>query len=538
MSRQHRLAGANFAVAIASFGLAAVLGLVQALTIAGVELPGLTPDLYYLSVTAHGVLMALVFTTFFIMGLGYLIARERLGRLVGEKTAWFAFWLGLAGTVAAAVVILAGKATVLYTFYPPLEASPVFYIGATLLVVSSWIWGGVLIASYRAFKRDNPGTPVPLAVHGMIATIIVWYLATFGLAMEVLGMLIPWSLGLVEKIDPVVARTFFWWFGHPLVYFWLMPAYVLWYTVLPRVAGGKLFSDSLGRMVFVLFIVLSTPVGFHHQFTDPGIDSAWKLLHTVTTYAILYPSLVTAFTIVASLEVAGRMKGATGLFNWIGRLPWRDPFFASATLAMLTFTLGGIGGAINAAYAMNAMVHNTAWIQGHFHLTVGTTVGLTFMGATYWWLPRLTGRSLKPGWMATAQPYLWFFGMMLFSIPNHIAGLLGLPRRIYDVTYLGAEQAESWIGLTKLAAVGAALLFVSALAFVVVTVATWLAGRRAEAEPFEFATALTPATGHGLWDRLGLWTVVAVVLIAVAYAYPLLHMLSMERFGSPGFMPY
>ena len=56
--------------------------------------------------------------------------------------------------------------------------------------------------------------------------------------------------------------------------------------------------------------------------------------------------------------------------------------------------------------------------------------------------------------------------------------------------------------------------------------------------PFEFATALTPATGHGLWDRLGLWTVVAVVLIAVAYAYPLLHMLSMERFGSPGFMPY
>jgi cytochrome c oxidase subunit 1 len=538
MSHSHRLAGANFAVAIAAFGLAAVLGLVQALTIAGVALPGLTPDLYYLSVTAHGVLMALVFTTFFIMGLGYLIARERLGRLVGEKVAWFAFWLGLVGTAAAAVVILAGKATVLYTFYPPLEASPVFYIGATLLVVSSWIWGGVLIASYRAFRRENPGTPVPLAVHGMVATVIVWYLATAGLAMEVLGMLIPWSLGMVEKIDPVVARTFFWWFGHPLVYFWLMPAYVLWYTVLPRVAGGKLFSDSLGRMVFVLFIVLSTPVGFHHQFTDPGIDSSWKLLHTVTTYAILYPSLVTAFTIVASLEVAGRMKGATGLFDWIGRLPWRDPFFASATLAMLTFTLGGIGGAINAAYAMNAMVHNTAWIQGHFHLTVGTTVGLTFMGATYWWLPRLTGRRLRPAGLATAQPYLWFFGMMLFSIPNHIAGLLGLPRRIYDVTYLGAEQAESWIGLTKLSAVGATLLFVSALAFVVVTVATWLAGRRAAAEPFEFATALTPAAGHGLWDRLGLWTVVAVVLIAVAYAYPLLHMLSMQRFGSPGFMPY
>src|SRR5688572_4005248 len=71
---------------------------------------------------------------------------------------------------------------------------------------------------------------------------------------------------------------------------------------------------------------VSTPihlksVRFHHQFTDPGISAAWKLAHTITTYAVVYPSLVTAFTVIASLEIAGRMKGATGLFNWIGRLP-------------------------------------------------------------------------------------------------------------------------------------------------------------------------------------------------------------------------
>jgi len=538
MNHSHRLAGANFAVAIASFGLAALLGLLQAMTIAGIQLPGVTADLFYLSVTAHGVLMALVFTTFFIMGLGYLITKERLGFLVGEKTAWFGFWLAVVGSAAAAAMILTGKATVLYTFYPPLEAHPLFYIGAALLVVGSWIWGGVLLASYRAWKKKNYDTPVPLAVHGMLTTVIVWYLATAGLAAEVLGMLIPWSLGWVDKIDPVVARTLFWWFGHPLVYFWLIPAYVLWYTVLPKIAGGKLFSDFLARMVFVLFIVLSTPVGFHHQFTDPGIAASWKLLHTLTTYAILYPSLVTAFTILASLEVAGRMQGATGLFNWLGKLPWKEPFFAAAFLAMFTFTLGGIGGAVNAAYAMNAMVHNTAWIQGHFHLTVGTTVGLTFMGATYWWLPRLTGRDLRFQWMATLQPYMWFVGMMLFSIPNHIAGLLGLPRRVFDVTFLGAEQAESWIGLTKISARGAEILFLSCIFYVVVVVATWLTGKRAEAKPFEFARPLVPVTTAGIWDRLGLWTLVAVVLIAVAYAYPLFHMLSMERFGSPGFTPF
>ena len=55
---------------------------------------------------------------------------------------------------------------------------------------------------------------------------------------------------------------------------------------------------------------------------------------------------------------------------------------------MITFALGGFGGAINAAYAMNAMIHNTAWVQGHFHLTVGTAVALSFMGFSYWMLPR------------------------------------------------------------------------------------------------------------------------------------------------------
>jgi cytochrome c oxidase subunit 1 len=461
MKGRDALASANFAVAIIAFGLAACLAVLQALSIADISFPMRREDLYYLSVTAHGVLMALVFTTFFIMGLGYLLVREALGRLQGVGAAWIGFGVALVGTVVTAGTILTGKASVLYTFYPPLQAHPAFYIGATLLVVGSWVWGGVMIASYRSWRKDHPGVPVPLAVHGILATVIIWYLATFGLAVEVVGMLVPWSLGIVEKIDPVVARTFFWWFGHPLVYFWLLPAYVLWYTVMPRVAGGRLFSDPLARMVFVLFILLSTPVGFHHQFTDPGISAGWKLFHTFTTYAILYPSFVTAFTIIASMEVAGRMKGAKGLFDWIGKLPWGDPFFSSVGLAILTFAFGGFGGAINAAYAMNAMVHNTAWIQAHFHLTVGTTVALSFMGATYHFLPGIAGRELRLPTLAKIQPYLWFLGMVLFSTSYHIAGLRGLPRRVYSASLLANEMPEQWASLTRIGAVGGVVLFIS-----------------------------------------------------------------------------
>ena len=537
MNASHRLAGSHIGVAVAAFGVASIMGVLQGLSIADVAFPMRSEELYYLAVTAHGVLMALVFTVFFIMGLGYVFAQESLGRIAGRQIAWAGFWVAALGSVTAAITILRGQATVLYTFYPPMQAHPLFYIGATLLVVGSWVWGGVMIASYRSWRREHPGVPVPLSMHGMLAAVIIWYLATAGLALEVVGMLIPWSLGLVDRIDPLLARLYFWWFGHPFVYFLLIPAYVLWYYVLPQVAGGRLFSDPLARMAFVAFIVLSTPTGFHHQFADPGISAGWKLAHTVTTFAVVYPSLVTAFTVVASLEVAGRMKGANGLFNWIGRLPWRDPFFVSIALAMFAFVFGGFGGLINAAYAMNAMVHNTAWIQGHFHVTLGTTVALSFMGATYWLLPRLTGRALRFPGLALAQPYLWFTGMIFFSTSYHIAGLRGLPRRVFSGALSGADGG-AWETLTMVAAAGGVILFLSSMAFVTVVAATWLTGRRIEAPPFEFAVALEPVTATGLWDRFGLWTTVALVLVAIAYVYPLFTLLAHQRYGSPPFQAY
>jgi cytochrome c oxidase subunit 1 len=484
--------------------------------------------------------MALVFTTFFIMAFGYVVVTRVLARPpAAPRLAWAGYWLALTGTLAAVAAILSGKASVLYTFYPPLQAHPAFYIGLALLVVGSWCWAVVMLLSLRAWRREHPDQPVPLAMHGMIATVLVWLIATAGVAAEDLIQLIPWSLGWVPTIDPVLARMLFWYFGHPLVYFWLLPAYVIWYTVLPRVAGGKLFSDPLARLVFVLFILLSTPVGFHHQFMDPGVSAGWKLVHTFLTFAILFPSFITAFTVTASMEVAGRMQGARGWLDWLGKLPWRDPLFSSIALSMILFAAGGIGGAINASFGMNAVVHNTAWIQGHFHLTVGSAVALTFMGTAYWLLPRLSGRELELALLARVQPYLWFVGMMLFSFSNHITGLMGMPRRIYDASYGGSAVAATWRGLTGISAVGGLFLFTSAAFFMLVMIGTALAGRRREAEPILWAEPLHPvSTRRTVFDRYGLWTALAILLVIVAYAYPLWMHLRMARFGSPGFSPF
>jgi len=540
MIQNRRLATANIAIAVGAFGVAAFMALMQALSRASLDLPWRTARMYYLSVTGHGVLMALVFTTFFIMGLGVALTTSALQRpLRWAGLAWAGFWLGIVGSLGALWAIFLGQATVLYTFYPPLQAHPAFYIGLTLLVVGSWLWGISTIGSYLAWKRDSAGAPVPLAVHGILATVIVWLIATVGVAIEMLFQLIPWSLGLKATVDPLLSRMLFWYFGHPLVYFWLLPAYVVWYAVVPRQAGGKLFSDPLARMVFALFIVLSTPVGFHHQFMDPGISANWKMAHTITTFGILFPSFVTAFTVTASLEVAGRMKGAKGLFDWLWKLPWGDPLVAAVLLSMLLFALGGIGGAINAAYGMNAVVHNTAWIQGHFHLTVGSATALTFMGVGYWLVPKLVGRDLELGLLAKVQPYLWFLGMLLFSISNHVTGIMGMPRRVFDASYGGSSVAESWKGLTAVSAAGGVLLFLSASFFLLVMLGTVLAGTKRQQPEIAFAEPLegAPAT-RSVFDRFGLWVVVALVLVAIAYAYPLASHLGMDTFGSPGFKQY
>lgn len=540
MTRTDRLSLAHLWVAILAFGAAAAMAFMQALSRASLDLPWRSARMYYLSVTAHGVLMALVFTTFFIMAFGYVVATRTLGRApAAPRLAWAGFWVALAGTLAAAAAILTGKATVLYTFYPPLKAHPAFYIGLALVVVGSWCWAAVMLLSYRAWRREHADAPAPLAMHGMLATVLIWLIATVGVAVEVVVQLIRWSLGWTRTVDPVLARMLFWYFGHPLVYFWLLPAYVIWYTVLPRVAGGKLFSDPLARLVFVLFIVLSTPVGFHHQFMDPGVSAGWKLLHTFLTFGVLFPSFVTAFTVTASMEVAGRMRGANGLLDWLGKLPWRDPLFSSVALSMILFAVGGLGGAINASFGMNAVVHNTAFIQGHFHLTVGSAVALTFMGAAYWLLPRLSGRELELGLLARVQPYLWFIGMLLFSFSNHITGLMGMPRRVFDASYGGSPVAEAWRGLTGVSAVGGLFLFASAAFFLLVMVGTALAGRKREPEPIVWAEPLQPVTARRtVLDRFGLWTAVAVLLVIVAYAYPLWTHLRMARFGSPGFSPF
>jgi cytochrome c oxidase subunit I len=518
-----------------------VNGLGQALNYANVDILKYFPGMrtYYQGLTVHGVVNAIIFTFAFTNGFLALCTSRALARPLNGTLLWAVFGTMVVGSLLAGYAMGTGQASVLYTFYPPLQAHWTYYLGLALLVVSTWLTAAALFLGMRGWRRDNPGARIPLMAFVSVATYAMWCLASIGIAVEVVGLLLPWSLGLIGSADPLLSRTLFWYSGHPIVYFWLLPAYVSWYVMIPRQAGGKLFSDPLTRVVFIMFLLLSIPTGFHHQYTDPGIGQGMKALHATLTFGIFFPSLVTAFSVMYALEIGGRARGGKGLLGWFAKLDWRNPALVAQILAMLSFTLGGATGLINASYNLNQAIHNTAWIPGHFHMTVGSAVTMSFMGIAYWLIPYLTRRELVGRGMAVLQSWIYFIGVLVMARGLISGGLDGMPRRtlIMEAPY----SKPSWELAGMLTGLGGTLMFVGGVLFFAVLAATILFGKKIEGPqdlPFT-ETHVAPATSG--WelnlDRLRWWFAAAVLLIVIAYG-PFLVQYLPGNFTSPPYRFY
>jgi cytochrome c oxidase subunit 1 len=536
--RDAKLVMANMYVVFISLLLGGLAGLLQVLVRSGkVTLPaGIT---YYQILTVHGVVLALVLTTFFIMGFHVAVVSKTAGAFTNlqRKLGWIGFWTMVIGTAIAAAMILLNQASVLYTFYAPLQAHVLYYLGLTLVIVGSWITGASVIISYRKWRKANPGKPSPLLTFMAVVNTVMWYVCTLGVAVEVLFQLIPWALGWVDGVNILASRTLFWYFGHPLVYFWLLPAYMAWYVVIPKVLGAKIFSDSLARMSFILFILFSIPVGFHHQLLEPGIDPAWKFLQVVLTFLVVIPSFMTAFALFATFEKHGRQIGATSLFGWLKKLPWGDARFTVPFIGMLAFIPAGAGGIVNASHQMNQVVHNTIWVTGHFHLTLATAVILTFFGISYWLVPHLTGRVLtkKMHKVAITQGILWAVGMTFMSGGMHAAGLLGAPRRSAFSEYGGAAQAADWIPYQIAQAVGGSILFISILVMLYIFInLAFFAPKGDEEFPVgEIAENAEPTPL--VFENWKLWLGITALLILFAYTIPFIDIIQNAPPDSKGF---
>jgi cytochrome c oxidase subunit 1 len=528
-----RLVLAHFAFAFGFFGLALLLGAWQMFVRSPLNPWDVNPELYYRSVTAHGSVMAYVFPTLVAMGFGYAISESALERpLVGLRWAWAGFILVAIGTVTALIPVAMGLATVLYTFYPPLVGDSFYYIGLVLVVVGSWVWVGLMCVNFAVWKRDNPGKPVPLAMYANVAGSLLWGWTAVGAAIEIIFLILPATLGLRSTIDAGLSRVFFSWTLHAIVYFWLIPAYIAYYTVFPRAIGGRVYSDSMARISFIMFLVIAMPIGMHHLFADPQVGAGFKFMHSVFTALVAVPTFLTIFTICASAEIAARLRGGKGLLGWLTALPWNNPIMLATAFSLIMLGFGGVGGLINMTYQMNASIHNTQWVTGHFHLIFGGAVVIMYFAIAYDLWPHLTGRALDDAGLMRTQLWLWFIGMVVTTFPWHYVGILGMPRRMAFFDYTSPAIAPDALSVV-ISFVGALILVTSGFLFLAILIRGYRA-RRVDPGLYRFSVAVhRPVHLPAALNSFGLWLALMIGLTLVNYGFPIAQLMALKNTSVP-----
>lgn len=526
---------AFLSVAFIALLIGGILGLLQGLQRAGLlELP--TWLNYYQVLTAHGFLLILIFSGSFTIGYIYAGVSHSFGGLLPKvrNMAWIGLSLVAIGVAMVLQTIIMGDASVMYTFYPPLAASPWFYVGLVFITIGIWLCCFGVFINYFHWRKNHRGQVTPLFAFFAMGISVLLFYGSIPVAIEVLT-LIPWAFGWKETVNVMLSRTLFWTFGHTLVNIWYLTANSAWYVAVPKIIGGKLFSDKLARVVVILLVILNLPGGFHHQIVDPAMATTVKYLHAFMSMSVAFPSLMTAFAMFYIFERVGRKNGGRGLIGWFTKLPWGDVRFLAPMIAMISFIPGGAGGIINTSNQMNQVIHNTLWVVGHFHVTVGMTAVMTFFGICYWLVPYLSGRVLTPKMnkIGVLQTIIWTVGMILMAISQHLVGLLGDPRRTAFTTYNDHPTAAAWDNYEIVMGIGAIFLLIGAIIQVYAVFHMMFVSPKGVTE-FPVAEREDDEPATPLWtERWTIWVLLMLMYIGMAYAVPVVDFIVNAPPGSP-----
>ena len=192
----------------------------------------------------------------------------------------------------------------------------------------------------------------------------------------------------------------------------------------------------------------------------------------------------------------------------------------AVALSLVMLGLGGFGGLINMSYAMDNMVHNTAWVTAHFHLIWGGAVMIMYFAIAYEIWPRITGKPLRSKALARWQLWLWFAGIMIVTIPWHIVGVMGMPRRVAAFDY--SDPFIAPMGpLVIISVIGGLIVLMSAILLIAILVRSQL-GERTLTAPLRYALAVNPPrTVPASLNGFALWNSILLVLMVLAYGYPI-----------------
>ena len=417
--------------------------------------------------TMHGSVMIYLFAgPFAFGGLANIIVPIQIGApdMAFPRLNALSYWLYLMGslTMLMGFFTAGGAANFGWVAYAPLSnsintpgAGADLWIGGLLLTGFSAIFTGVNLTATIFYLRA-PGMTMfrmPIFTWNMLVTAILILLAfpvlTAGLIMLYCDRHFGTHIFSVAGGGvPVLWQHIFWFWGHPEVYILALPFFGIATEIIAVFSKKPVFGYK--SMVFATLTIgaLSLGVWAHHMFT---------------TGVVLLP-----FFSIMSLLIA--VPTGIKIFNWIGTM-WRGELWFSTAMLMalgflFTFLIGGLTGVYLASPPLDFFTHDTYFVVAHFHSIVMALV-LAGMGGLYYWGPKFTGYLLNERF-GKIQFWFLFIGTQVFTFPQYILGLDGMPRRV--AIYPHSPQ---WKTLNEWSTFGAILVGISMIVFVVNVGYSW-----------------------------------------------------------------
>jgi cytochrome c oxidase subunit 1 len=272
------------------------------------------------------------------------------------------------------------------------------------------------------------------------------------------------------------------------------------------------------------------------MFLEPNLPESMRVAGSLLSLFVSVPTLIAFLIIVASLEAHARANGATGLLGWMRRLPWANPVIANMGAAMLTMLIGLVFAFVLIQEKLAPLLSDTVFVPGYFHFFAVGTITQSFLAAMMVALPAISGRALWRPAVLSRMPWVVLAGLLLFGAGGIVAGFLGVPRRVVDISYEGAAPAL-WHPLMVLLGIGG-VVFAVGLSVSLYGVARSLVPSREPAATQPEQRVAVPVAGAAAAPA---WTgLVAIVTLVVAMygatiiAFELMQALPVAASGTIG----
>jgi cytochrome c oxidase subunit 1 len=444
------------------FGIGGILALLMRAQLTTPNESFLTRDRYNAVMTMHGTTMVFLVVVPILAGFGNYLVPLMIGArdVAFPRLNAFSYWMFLFGGI---VLLLSwfsssGAAHAGWTAYPPLSESffspghgqDYWILSLHLLTVSSL--AGAINFLVTIHNMRTPGMSwmrIPLFVWTIEVYAVLLLAALPAIAAGVTMLFLDrrgWTHFFLtaEGGNAVLYQHVFWFFGHPEVYIMVLPAMGMISEIIPVFSRKPIFGYKAIAYSTIFIAFFSMLVWAHHMF------------------AVGLPISLDSFFMISSMIIA--VPTGIKIFNWLattwrGNVHFDTPMlFALGFIAL--FTMGGLSGIFLAAFPFDWQVTDTYYVVAHFHYVLfGGTIFAVFGGIYYWW-PKMFGRLLDER-LGKWHFWLMFVGFNLAFLPQHMLGLLGMPRRIWTYHHGGLWEAYNLIST-----IGSGVMALAILCFV------------------------------------------------------------------------